>query len=174
LATVPLTANITSLPPLGAATVSISAGTIISISGLTSAITSLSAGTAVTISNLVPLTVSGTTIALSPHSGYFSFASTYTAALTTGSVLRAIPGSYTAIYVTDVHFSNCATQGNMALYCSRSNASLITLIPDTHFMDRGGMVSNLGTPLVCDTNSALLLVSQSCTSHSVVVVGYKV
>lgn len=169
--------NITSLPALGLGSiVSISPSSVISITGLSSATVSLSAGTAVTISNLasVPVTVSGTTIAISPHANYFSFSATYTAALTTGSEIKAIVGSTSAIVITDIHFSNGATQGNMALYCSRSNAALITLIADTHFMDRGGLVSNLGTPLVCDTNSALLFTTMSCTSHSIMISGYTI
>ena len=180
--------NITSLPPLGAGTVSISpisllctvtaAGIfrITSLPPLGAATVSISPGSAVTISNLasVPLTFSGTTIALAPHANYFYFSSTYTAALTTGTQLKALPGSTSAYVITDDHFACGETHGDMSLVYSRSNAAIVTLIPDTYFTNYAGMVSNLNTPLVCDTNSAIHLYSHTCTSQSVFISGYTI
>ena len=232
LASVPLTVSgttiaITSLPPLGAAIVSLSAGTSVTISNLAStpltfsgttiAITSLPAlgfggsvsvtglssasvsvsnlsttlqlfsGTTVAITSLPPLvagsvtisalasvnfTVSGTTLSIPQiNPSYFSFTSTYTSAAT-NSILRAIPGSLTSIYVTDCIFSNNATHGNMSLLQSKSNGATTPVLERIYFVDNGGAVINLKTPIVLDTNSALCFTSRSSTSHSVSVTGY--
>jgi hypothetical protein len=151
------------------ALVSLSPGSIISVSGITSAIVSLSAGTQVIVSGTVTTVDSG-----GGGTNYFRFTSTYTAAQT-NAVLKsceAIGGSASAYYVTDVVFANSSTHGAFSLIESRPNAAIRTLLDRVYLVDCGGAVINLKSPIVLDTNSALCFTSFSATSHSVTVVGY--
>jgi hypothetical protein len=159
LASVPLTVSgttidITSLPPLGAATVSISDGTQITVLETFPAYRMLTTTTA-------------------PIAGSWSVTRTYTAAAT-NSILLPLSASTTAHHITDIVFSNAQTHGNFTVSVSPSDASVYHLIDRVYFRDYGGVVMNLSHPLVCNTNSAILLTSRSSTDHSIFISGYTI
>ena len=176
-------------------------GSIISISGLTSAIFSISnlpisvlatvtnagtfaisslpalgVGSIVSVNNLVS-TLSTVTnagiflIQLGANANNWSVTSTYTSAQT-NVVLKSESNSTTAYYITDVIFSNSATEGNLSLIESRPNAAIKVKMETLYFRPYGGAVINFRTPIVLDTNSALCMTSRSVTAHSVTVGGY--
>lgn len=178
--------QITSLP-------NFAVGQIISVSGLTSAIVSISnlsttlqlvSGTTIAVTSLPDLGLNssvkitslpalgvGSSVIIAKPTNPWSYTATFTSAQT-NAVLIALPGSTTALYLTDVVFSNCTTQGNMALIESRSNAAIREKITQLFFAPNGGATINFRTPVVLDTNAALCFTSRSCTAHSVLVVGY--
>lgn len=106
-----------------------------------------------------------------PLSGYVRFTSTFTSAQT-NAVLLALPASTTAIHVTDYMFSNAQTHGNFTFLESPSNGAVRPILDRALFRDYGGMVQNMSTPIVLDTNSALIFTTRSATVHSVFVQGY--
>ncbi len=191
LASVPLTVSgttiaITSLPALGfgglvsisnlAITISNLATTPLTISGTTIAITSLpdiGLGSSVKVSSLPAFAVNSK-VQLDAHTGYWNFTSTYTAAQT-NVVVKTLPGSTTAYYITDIIFSNAQTHGSFVLLQSKSNSATFNVVLDSlYFRDYGGVVMNLQTPLICDTNSAIVFTSRTATNHSITMMGYTV
>lgn len=177
------TIAITSLPPLGAATVSISPISLLctvtaeGIFRITS-LPDLGLNSSIKITSLPAFAVGAITsisnnaiIQIGANANNWSFTSTYTAAQT-NVVLKSEPSSTTAYYITDVIFSNCTTQGNISLIESRPNATIKVKIADLFFAPNGGAIINLRIPIVLDTNSALCMTSKSVTAHSVTVIGY--
>ena len=175
------TIAITSLPNLGAGSaVKVTSLPALGFGGLVSvsngAIISLSAGGIVSVTNLVSVMSSPPSYHVviaqtAPRSGYFRFTSTY-AAEATNSVVIALPGSTTAIHLTDVLISNENTAGNVSLWESPSNTTIRLLMDRVYLAANGGFVGNFNTPIVLDTNAALVLTSRTVTNHSVTVVGY--
>lgn len=176
LASVPLTVSgttiaITSLPDLGlnssvkiTSLPSLAFGQTVTITN--GAIVSVSNGTIVSVSD-------GTTVKIGINSNYWSFTSTYTTAQT-NSVLVALPGSTTAICLTDFIVANENTAGNVSFIESRSNAVVRPIVERLYLSTNAGVVKRLGIPIVLDTNSALCFTSRTVTNHSVTVVGYKI
>jgi hypothetical protein len=165
--------RITSLPDLGL-------NSSIKITSLPS----LAFGQSVTITNGAILSVTNLVSVLStnttyrynanqvyPLTGYWRFTSTYTSAQT-NAILIPLPSSFTAIHLTDVIFANSGTEGNLSLIQSRSNAGISPIIETIYLRPYGGAVLDFNTPVVLDTNAALVLTSRSVTAHSVTVVGY--
>src|SRR3990167_1965948 len=107
--------QVTSLP-------SFAGGQVISVRGLTSAAVTNSNGT-ITVSNLGSVSVSINNIVIQPNN--WSFTATYTGAVTS-SIVRANPGSTSALYITDIIASNENTAGNIKFV--QTDAALAVVI----------------------------------------------
>jgi hypothetical protein len=196
LATVPLTISgttiaITSLPNLGlGSTVAITslpnlgAGSFVKITSLPA----FAVGSSVTISNLstVPLTVSGTTIAITslPALGTstatigaikdaginYTQVDNFKLITNTNSVVLWTPSVGLRYVLTDFIF-NVSTETTLTL--QESGTTAYTTIAQFFFAQRGGVTSNLQSPIKAHQTNTPLLVTIANTSGTAFVNGYE-
>jgi hypothetical protein len=201
LSTIPITVSgttiaITSLPALGfGGLVSCSNGQIVSISNLSITISNLSTvpltisgttiaitslpnlglGSILSINNLTVNTGISTSFGSFPVQNvaqrtYWSFTATQASA---GTILiKAETGSQTAIYITNIIISNENTAGNASLIESNRGIAIRPVVERLYFAVNGGMVGCLATPLVCDTNTSLYLLTRTVTNLSITASGF--
>jgi hypothetical protein len=196
LASVPLTISgttiaITSLPNLGlGSTVAITslpnlgAGSFVKITSLPA----FAVGSSVTISNLstVPLTVSGTTIAITslPALGTstatigaikdaginYTQVDNFKLITNTNSVVLWTPSVGLRYVLTDFIF-NVSTETTLTL--QESGTTAYTTIAQFFFAQRGGVTSNLQSPIKAHQTNTPLLVTIANTSGTAFVNGYE-
>jgi hypothetical protein len=193
LASVPLTVSgttiaITSLPDLGlnssvkiTSLPSFAANASVLVSSLPAfavgAITSISAYTFnPTITNLgatanVIASIGSFPVQIIPAKTSFIANSSYTSAQM-NVVLKAIAGSTTAYYVTDIIISNGPTSGTVYLLESSSNYASRNKMGPYYLAVNGGVSINMTDGINWDTNSSIVFTSVNVTNHTVTVLGY--
>ncbi len=104
------------------------------------------------------------------HPNSFTLFEDHTSAQT-NNPLKDAPGTDSAIYITDIIFSNGATAGSIKLIEDESGTP--TQITQTIYMAiNGGAVMNFLTPKRLTTNKSLGFTSNTLTTYSIEIHGY--